>query len=124
MDNENFGIVDELVAENCIVYYSRDILDKEWLRNSCEAFPESFKNSRHIIKDLVSENNKVIARLTAKAIPVAEFMGYSSKGEQVEYDAYTQYRIENGKIAEIWDDQNAVYGLLVQLGMNIDNNGD
>ena len=120
LDKENFEIVDELVAENCIAYYSRDTVGREWLRNSCEAFPQSFKNSRHIIKDLVAENDKVIARLTVKAIPIAEFMGYSSNGEPVEYDAYTLYRIENGKIKEIWVDHNAVYGLLVQLGMKIE----
>ena len=115
IDKENFDIVDELISENCTAYYSGDTLGREWLRNSCKTFPHSFSNSMHIIDDLIAEKDKVIARLTIKATHTGPFMGASPTGKAVDYNAFTIYRIEDGKIQEIWVDHNAVYGLMKQL---------
>ncbi len=119
VDKENFDIVNELIAEDCKVYYAGDTKGREWLREACEAFPQSFSDSVHIIDDLIAEKDKVIAQLTVKATNTEEFMGAPSTGKQVEYNAFTVYRLEAGKIRELWMDHNAVLGLMMQLGMEL-----
>lgn len=119
LDKENFGIVDDVIAEDCLAHYAGKTFGREWLRASCEAFPKSFSNSVHIIDDLVAEKDRVVARLTVKAVNTGEFMGAAATGKSVEYSAYTLYRLEGGKIQEIWVDQNAVLELLTKLGMEL-----
>lgn len=119
LDKENFGIVDEVIVEDCLAHYAGKTFGREWLRASCEAFPKSFSNSVHIIDDLVAEKDRVVARLTVKAVNTGEFMGAAATGKSVEYSAYTLYRLEGGKIQEIWVDQNAVLELLTKLGMEL-----
>ncbi len=119
LDQGNFGIVDEVIAEDCQAHYAGETHGREWLRASCEAFPKSFSNSIHIIDDLVAEKDKVVARLTVKATNTGEFMGAAATGKTIEYSAYTLYRLEGGKIQEIWVDQNAVLELMTKLGMEL-----
>jgi len=119
VDKENFDIVNELITEDCKVYYAGDTYGREWLREACEAFPQSFSDSVHIIDDLIAEKDKVIAQLTVKATNTGEFMDTPSTGKQVEYNAFTVYRIEAGKIRELWMDHNAFLGLMMQLGMEL-----
>jgi predicted ester cyclase len=119
-DKENFAVVDELMAEDGKVYYGSDIFPPEWLKASCEVVAQSFSGNTHIIDDLIAEKDKVVARLTIKVAHTGEFMGTSPTGKEVEYHAFTMYRLETGKIKELWMDKNATLELLVKLGISPD----
>jgi predicted ester cyclase len=120
LDKENFAVVDELMAEDGKVYYGRDIFRREWLKASCKVMAQSFSGNTHIIDDLIAEKDKVVARLTIKVTHTGEFMGTLPTGKQLEYHGFTVYRLEAGKIKELWMDKNATLELLVKLGINPD----
>jgi predicted ester cyclase len=119
LDKGNLGIVDALIAEDSKIYYGEETLGREWLRTSCETFYKSFSDSLHIIDDLIAEKEKVVARLTVRVTDTRGFMGAVPTGRTVEYHGYTLYRIEAGKIRELWMDQNATMELMVKLGLEI-----
>jgi hypothetical protein len=48
------------------------------------------------------------------------FLGTPPTGKQVEYSGFTVYRIESGKIQEIWIDHNATIELMGKLGIELD----
>lgn len=120
VDKENFAVIDELMAEDGKVYYGRDTFRCEWLKASCEVMAQSFSGNTHVIDDLIAEKDKVVARLTIKVIHTGEFMGTLPTGKQVEYHGFTVYRLEGGRIKELWMDKNATLELLVELGINPD----
>jgi len=119
VDKQNYDIVDELITEDFRAYYAKDTLGRETLRASVESIPISFSESVHIIDDLFAEKDKVIARMTVKDIHTGEFMGTAPTGKHVEYTAINIYRLEDGMIKEMWWDNNAVLGLILQLGMEL-----
>jgi predicted ester cyclase len=119
MDKGNLGIVDELIAEDAKIYYGEETLGREWLRKMCEGFAESFSDSVHIIDDLVADEDRVVARLTVRVTDSRGFMGASPTGKTVEYHAYTLYRIETGKVRELWMDHNATMELMLKLGREV-----
>jgi predicted ester cyclase len=117
-DKGNFAIVDEVIAEDCRVHYDNETFDREWLRAMCEAFPRSFSNSAHIIDDIVAENDTVIVRLTVRVTQAGDFMGLAPTGKTIDYSAYTLYRLEGGKIRDLWMDHNATLELMKKLGIS------
>jgi len=119
LDKGNIAVVDEVIAEDFKTYYGEATFGRERLRGMCEAFSKSFSDSVHIIDDLVAEKDKVIVRLTVKVTNTGEFMGKAPTGKTVEYNGYTLYRIEAGKIQEIWMDHNATMELMLKLGLDL-----
>lgn len=53
------------------------------------------------LHDTIAEGNKVVVRFTISGMPTKEIMGQPS-GQQVAWNSLTIYRLENGKIAEVW----------------------
>jgi len=119
VDKQNYEIVDELIAEDFKAYYAKDTLGRDMLRAAIEDIPISFSESVHIIDDLFAEEDKVIARMTLNDIHTGVFMGFAPTGKHVEYTAINVYRLEDGIIKEMWWDNNAVLGLMLQLGMDL-----
>jgi predicted ester cyclase len=118
-DKENLGIVDKLMAEDCKVYYGKNTHNREWLKSMNDAFFQSFSDAVHVADDLIAEGDKVVARLTVKVTHTGEFMGIEPTGKQVEYHGYTLYRLEWGKIKELWMDNNATFELMMILGFEL-----
>ena len=119
VDKQNYEIVDELIAEDFKAYYAKDTLGRETLRASIEDIPISFSESVHLIDDLFAEEDKVIARMTVKEIHTGEYRGIAPTGKHIEYTAINVYMLENGIIKEMWWDNNAGLGFMLQLGMEL-----
>ena len=118
-DQENFNIIDELIAEDCKVHYDKDQYGRKFVRSMMEGFPKSFSEGVHIIEDLIAEKDKVVARMTIKAKHTGEIWEIEPSGKELEYNAITIYRLKAGKIIEIWLEHTAVLDLQRQLGMEM-----
>jgi predicted ester cyclase len=66
----------------------------------------------------VAHRDIVAVRWTARGISRGEFMGLSPTGDTVEFTGVTMYRLEDGRIAEIWDTRNTL-GILHQLNPDL-----
>lgn len=65
-------------------------------------FQEAFPDRTFSIDDLISEGDRVSARLTFEGTHEGRFAGIEPTGNRVSGSSMAFYRIEDGKIAERW----------------------
>ena len=87
----------------------------EAARQEAADFREGFPDVVSTIEDLIAEGDKVVARWRARATHQGEYMGISPTGKEVEFTGISVYRIEAGKIAESWNEEDEL-GLMRQIG--------
>ncbi len=85
-----------------------------WLNEQWKAFPdltitESF---------MIAQNDIVVARWTARGTSKGKFLMLKPSGKVVEYTGISMYRIENGKIVEIWETRNT-YAIMRHINPKI-----
>ncbi|VVB69460.1 SnoaL-like polyketide cyclase [uncultured archaeon] len=76
----------------------------------------AFEHLNVTVEDLVAEGDRVAARFTARGIHKGAFMGLPPTGKPITMTGMEIFRIENGRIAELWGEANLL-GLMQQLGI-------
>ena len=76
----------------------------------------AFEHLDVTVEDMTAEGDKVAARFTAHGIHKGSFMNLPPTGKPITMTGIEIFRIENGKIAELWGEANLL-GLMVQLGI-------
>ena len=84
---------------------------RQFLANMLATLPGQFT-----IEDLIAEGDKVVVRYTARATHRGQWRGISPTRKQVVVMGTNTYRFAEGKIAEMWQNADAL-GLLQQLGV-------
>jgi len=84
----------------------------EHVRQFLTAFPDV----NVTIKDLIAEDDRVVARLVATATNTGLFAGLPATGKKVEIHSIRIYRIVDNKIVDTWAMQDRL-GLMEQLGL-------
>lgn len=77
----------------------------------------AFEHLDVTVEDMVAEGDRVAARFTARGVHKGAFMGFEPAGKSVTMTGIEIFRIENGKIAELWGEANLL-GVMGQLGGN------
>jgi len=81
--------------------------------SACRA---AFEHLEVTVEDMVAEGDNVAARFTARGVHKGAFMGLPSTGKSITMTGIEIFRIEKGKIAELWGEANLL-GLMQQLGI-------
>lgn len=76
----------------------------------------AFEHLNVTMEDMVAEGDRVAARFTARGVHMGAFMGLPPTGKSIIMTGVEIFRIENGKIAELWGEANLL-GLMGQLGI-------
>ncbi len=76
----------------------------------------AFEHLNVTVDDMVAEGDRVAARFTARGVHKGSFMGLPPTGKPITMTGIEIFRIENGKIAELWGEANLL-GLMQQLGI-------
>jgi steroid delta-isomerase-like uncharacterized protein len=79
---------------------------------SCRA---AFGGLNVTIDDIMADGDKVTCRFTSHGTHTGEFMGVSPTGKKISMTGIEIFRIQDGKIAELWGEANLM-GLAQQLG--------
>ena len=116
-NNANAGIVDELMAPDFVHHFPdpRIPAGREGLKLAGQSIVMGFPDVHVTVEDLLADGDKVIERTTAKATNTGEFNGIPPSGNTVTWTEIHIYRLEDGKIAEMWSEIDLL-GLLIQLG--------
>lgn len=108
-------------------YYAQDYVDHSTsavraqatdlaeLRETFAALRRAFPDTVHVVEDLVAENDRVVARVSARATHIGELFGHPPTGRVVTLSSIVIYRMADGRIAERWAEHGT--GLLEQLGI-------
>ena len=76
---------------------------------------KGFPDVQVTIEDLLAEGNEVVERTTARATHKGEFNGVPATGNKVRWSEIHIYRIEGGKVAELWSEIDFL-GIMLQIG--------
>lgn len=87
----------------------------EGLKQQVGGYRSAFPNVQLTIEDQIAEGDRVVTRWTARGTHDGELFGISATGKQATVTGMTIDRIVDGRIAESWDQWDAL-GLLQQLG--------
>ena len=66
-------------------------------------FREAFPDVHIEVVDTICEGNKIAARCIVTGTHLGETLGFNATGRRVEFTGMTILRIEDGKIAEAWN---------------------
>ena len=110
-------MLDEMLSQS---YVYRDAppgtpAGPEAIKQVVTMFRAAFPDLKITIEDLVSEGDKVCARLTTRGTHRGVLFGIPATGKAVTMTGLTMVRIADGRLVESWV-KNDVMGLMSQLG--------
>jgi steroid delta-isomerase-like uncharacterized protein len=117
----NVGVLDELLAPDCVNHEQSNPelrgkeACKQWANDVRLANRQGFPDFDVIVEDLVAEDDKVVKRWVFQGTHSGEYVGIPPTGKRVTMRGITLYRVERGKVSEMYWNYD-VFGLLVQLG--------
>ncbi|MCH8298175.1 MAG: ester cyclase [Chloroflexi bacterium] len=113
----NHGIVDELMSPDFVHHLTDPRLPagRDGITALGQVIVGGFPDVHASVKELLADGDKVIERTQTSATHTGEFNGIPATGRQVGWTEIHIYRLENGKIVELWSEIDLL-GLLVQLG--------
>ena len=113
----NAEILDEFLSEDFIEHDPSPGIPpnrdgwKQLFKMFAEATP-----GYHIINDLIAEDDKVVAHITAYGKHTGTIFGIPATNKEFSMKGIVIWRLKNGKIIEHWA-QNDMVGMMIQLGV-------
>jgi predicted SnoaL-like aldol condensation-catalyzing enzyme len=113
----NHGIVDELMTPGFAHHFFDPRLPegREAMKLLGQSIVAGFPDVHATVQDLLADGDRVIERTSVQATHAGEFNGIPATGNSVTWTEIHIYRMEDGKIAELWSEIDFL-GLLGQLG--------
>ena len=115
----------DLIRASCVpdmVYYSpsntKQLDNLEELIKFADSIYVSISDYDISIEDILAEEDKVALRAIVRGIHTGDILGIPASGNKIEWGQILIFRVENGKIVEMWEDYDAL-GLMQQLGMEL-----
>ena len=113
----NLDVADEIVAAD-LVWHNTEINDVEAFKQNLIAFRAGFPDVHFTTEDMVAEGDKVVARFTSQGTHTGELWGIAPTGKQATWTSIGIIRITDGKIVEMWGNEDNL-GRLRQLGFEL-----
>ena len=117
-NNDNFGLIDELVSSDFVEHYAQPGVSptRQGFKETAIALKKAFPDLRYTIEDVIESGDKIVHRLTASGTMKADFLGMRSTGKHATWTEVHIGRVANGRLTEHWGviDQ---LSMLVQLGV-------
>jgi steroid delta-isomerase-like uncharacterized protein len=112
-DEQNFSKYNELLTEDLVFHLPGGIaLDRQQLEANERNFAAAFPDASRSIDQLFAETDRVALRETFRGTHNGEFQAIPATSHRVELTANIIYRIDDGKIAEIWGEVD--FGVLMR----------
>lgn len=113
----NHGIVDEVMSPDFQHHFKDPRLPKgrEGMKMLGKSVVIAFPDVHADIQELIAEGDRVVERTNARGTHKGDFNGIPATGRPVNWSELHVYRIEKGRIAELWSEIDFL-GMLTQLG--------
>jgi steroid delta-isomerase-like uncharacterized protein len=118
MNRRNIDAVDEIYASGFVGHdpaMPEDARGVEGAREFYGMYQSAFPDVQITIEEQVAEGDTVATRWTARGTHQGELLGVPPSGNRVEVAGVTISRIEGGKVAEEWDNYDAL-GMMQGIG--------
>jgi Predicted ester cyclase len=123
-NGEDLDAIQELATADLVVHALGADVDRtreaflEFHTGLLDAVPDL----EHVVEDVVAESDRVVVHATIRGTPESQYGVLAPTGESFETVGFQKYRIEGGRIAEVWVLPNAM-GMLRQLRIFPDSPG-
>jgi len=114
-NKHNIDAFDKYYADDLIFHSAHGDQNYQQYKETCKAYFAAFPDMKITADDLLAEGNKVVKVWTANYTHKGEFVGIPATGKSIEQKGMEVFRIENGKIAEVWFCSDEL-GALKQMG--------
>ena len=123
LDKRRLGILDEIVAGDCIIHrpeVSEPIRGLDAFRQALERILDVYSEFTTTIHDLIAEEDRVACRLSHRAVNRGEWTSrigtHAVAGKSVTWPAIAIFRFRDEKIVEEWVSRDEL-GMLIELGV-------
>jgi putative peptide zinc metalloprotease protein len=102
-------LADEVLARNCVLHaagLTKDVQGPEEIKRHVETSHASFPDTQFVVEDQITEGDLTVVRWTSFGTREGDDASTANGGAALVKT--TSFRIANGKIAEIWEDYDAV----------------
>ncbi|MEL4304837.1 ester cyclase [Methanococcoides sp. LMO-2] len=86
------------------IHFGGEDLDLDSLMEFMESIHKALPDLQFIINDVIAEGDRVVTRWTASGTHLADFQGVPPTRKPVRFTGITITRIEDGLIAEDWEE--------------------
>jgi steroid delta-isomerase-like uncharacterized protein len=113
----NAGLLDELLTPDFVNHdpFPGTEGNREGEKQAIAVHRAAMAEPEATVDDQIAEGDKVATRWTFRATHKGEFLGAAPSGKRITITGINIHRIQNGKIAEMWREQDVVT-LMRQLG--------
>lgn len=117
VNQKNLDSLNEIVADDIITHTPVPGIaaNRESFRQFISLFLDAFPEQHTIIDDMLVEDDKVVVRHTHNVVHRGNFLGLLPTGKSASVTGIEIYRIVDGKIAEMWHNDD-IFSLMIQLG--------
>ncbi|MFH5800115.1 ester cyclase [Haladaptatus sp. CMAA 1911] len=112
-------LIDELYHEDFVLHdpsSPESDAGRDEYREYVETYRRAFPDAEYTVDDIVSDGDTVMLRYTAEGTQDGELLGIKPTGKHVTVSGMEEYRVEDGKITEMWTNYDS-FGLFRQLGV-------
>lgn len=116
-ENENFDVIDELVAEDYVLHDSslpEPVRGPDGYREMAE-MGAGMVDGQIDIDQVITTDDLVVSRWTQKGTHTGEMAGIEPTNEEVTITGIDISRVEDGKLVESWQEVNML-NMLMQIG--------
>lgn len=108
-NNKSEKAIDEMCAEDVVANGLTDaegntIRGIEPYKNLHRAFVSAYPDIKITVEDAISEGDKIVARCKVTGTHTGDELGVKATNQPIEFTGIVIVRIENGKIAEAWNE--------------------
>ena len=113
----NASIIDDFLSEDFVEHnpFPGISANREGWKQAFKMFAEATPGY-HVIDDLIAEDDKVAAHITAYGKHVGTIFGIPATNKEFSMKGITIWRLRDGKIVEHWS-QTDMVGMMIQLGV-------
>ncbi|MFC4543231.1 ester cyclase [Halosolutus amylolyticus] len=115
----NLDTIDEIFAEEFVLHdpsTDDEPRGRDDYRDYVETYREAFPDVEYEVETVIVEDETAAVRYTACGTHEGEFMGLEPTGDRVSVSGMEMYRVEDGRIVELWTSYDAL-GLFQELGV-------
>ena len=117
---ENLDVADEILSPDFVWHGAfspgEDQRGPEGTKQVASAVIGAFPDRRITHEDIIAEGDKVLIRWSMSGTHQGELLGIPATGRRVTVTGFDLFRIEGGKIVEMWQEADQL-GMLQQLGV-------
>jgi steroid delta-isomerase-like uncharacterized protein len=112
----DLATLDVLMAPDLVYHGPVGALNRDDLKRMLVEYRDSFPDLIHSVRSLAAEGDRVTVGTITEGTSKGPFLGHAPSGRRFSAEARTVYRVEDGRIQEIWEAFDTL-GMLGQLGL-------